>query len=188
MKKLIALAAMTLISGVAMANEPGKSETGLDYNKFDVDYQTFSVSSKNFTGYNANGSFLLTDSIYALGGYSSLSRTGSSTIELGNLGVGYRLGIASSTDAFTSLAYNSMTQSSTKTGYAATLGVRSKIADPVDVVGSYTYSTAGSNHYNNVNVGLNYKFTDMLFVKVGYNSWTGSASATGYTLGLGVSF
>ena len=28
MKKLIALAAMTLISGVAMANEPGKSDTG----------------------------------------------------------------------------------------------------------------------------------------------------------------
>jgi opacity protein-like surface antigen len=188
MKKLIALATLTFISGLAMASEPGKSETGLDYNKIDVDYMNFKVSSTNFTGYTTQGSFLITDDIFILGSYASLKHTGSTTIERSNLGLGYRLGIAASTDAFGSLAYSSMTQSSTKTGYAATVGVRSKIADPVDVMGSYTYSTASTNHYNTVNVGLNYKFTDMFFATAGYGSTTGSASVSTYTLGVGVKF
>jgi len=101
MKKLIALAALTFISGLAMANEPGKSETGLDYNKIDVNYQTFKVSGVNFTGYNAGGSFLVSDSIFVLGSYASLSHSGSTSRESSKLGLGYRMGIAANTDAFT---------------------------------------------------------------------------------------
>jgi len=188
MKKLIALAALTFISGLAMANEPGKSETGLDYNKIDVNYQTFKVSGVNFTGYNAGGSFLVSDSIFVLGSYTSLSHSGATSIESSKLGLGYRMGIASNTDAFTSVAYSSMTQSSTKTGYAVTLGVRSKIADPVDVIGAYTYTSLSSNYFNSLNVGVNYKFTDMFYATAGYTSSTGTASITQYNLGIGVKF
>ena len=188
MKKLIALAAMSLISGLAMASEPGKSDTGIEYNQFSVDYQSFKVSSTNFAGYTAGGSLLFTDNIYAIGSYTSVTHTGSTAIETSNLGLGYRIGIAASTDAFASVAYNSMTQSSTKTGYAVTMGVRSKIADPVDVTGTYTYSTAGSSYFNTFGVGLNYKITDMFFAKVGYASYSGTTSATAYNVGVGVRF
>ena len=188
MKKLIALAAMTLISGIAMANEPGKSETGIDYNKIDLNYQSFAVSGTTYTGYQTNGSFLFTDSIFVVGSYASLTHSGSTSIESSNLGLGYRLGIAANTDAITSVSYSSMTQSSTKTGYAVTLGVRSKIADPVDVIGAYTYSSLGSNYFNSLNVGVNYRFTDMFYATAGYTSTSGTASINRYNLGLGFKF
>jgi opacity protein-like surface antigen len=188
MKKLIALASLTFISGLAMANEPGKSETGLDYNKIELNYQSFAESGVTFTGYQTNGTFLFTDNIYALGSYANYTHSGSTSIERSNLGLGYRMGIAANTDAFTSLAYSSMTQSSTNTGYALTLGVRSKIADPVDVTGSYTYTSLGSNYFNSFNVGMNYKFTDMFYATAGYTSSSGTASITQYNLGVGIKF
>jgi hypothetical protein len=69
-----------------------------------------------------------------------------------------------------------------------TLGVRSKIADPVDVIGAYTYTSLSSNYFNSLNVGVNYKFTDMFYATTGYTSSTGTASITQYNLGIGVKF
>ena len=188
MRSILVMSVIAALSGVAFANEPGKSETGLDYNKIELNYQSFAVSGVTFTGYQTNGTFLFTDNIYALGSYASLTHTGSTSIESSNLGLGYRMGIAANTDAFTSLAYSSMTQSSTETGYAVTLGVRSKIADPVDVIGAYTYNSLGSNYFNSFNVGMSYKFTDMFYATAGYTSTSGTASITSYNLGVGFKF
>jgi len=182
------MSVIAALSGVAFANEPGKSETGIDYNKIDIDYQSFAVSGTTYTGYQTNGSFLFTDNIYAVGSYASLTHSGSTSIESSNLGLGYRLGIAANTDAITSVSYSSMTQSSTKTGYQVTLGVRSKIADPVDVIGAYTYSSLGSSYFNSLNVGVNYKFTDMFYATAGYTSSSGTASIDRYNLGVGFKF
>ena len=188
MKKLIVLAAISLISNIAMANDPGKSDTGIDYNKFEVDYQTFKISSTNYTGYTAQGSFLISDDLFVLGSFSDLKHTGSTTIERSNLGLGYRLGIAANTDAFTVFAFNTMTQTSTSNGYLLTLGVRSKIVDPIDVLGSYSYSTADSNHFSTINLGLNYKFTDWIYATTGYSSTSGSSKISAYNFGLGLKF
>ena len=188
MRNILVMSVIAALCGVAFANEPGKSETGIDYNKIDINYQSFEVSGVTFTGYQTNGAFLITDNIYALGSYASLTHSGSTSIESSNLGLGYRMGIASNTDAFTTLAYSSMTQSSTKTGYAVALGVRSKIADPVDVIGAYTYTSLGSNYFNSFNVGVNYKFTDMFYATAGYTSSSGTASITQYNLGVGIKF
>lgn len=188
MRNILVMSVIAALSGVAFANEPGKTETGIYYNKIDLNYQSFALSSGTYTGYKAGGSFLLNDSIYALGSYGTYSLSGSTSIETSNLGLGYRMGIAANTDAFTSLAYSSMTQSSTNTGYEVTLGVRSKIADPVDVIGAYTYTSLGSNYYNSFSVGMNYKFTDMFYATAGYSSASGTASVTQYNLGVGIKF
>ena len=87
MKKLIALTVMTLISGLAMANEPGKSETGLDYNKIDINYISGTVNSKIYTGYGVEGSFLVSDSIYVLGNYVDLTRTSATSLERSQIGL-----------------------------------------------------------------------------------------------------
>ena len=80
MRSILVMSVIAALSGVAFANEPGQSETGLDYNKIDLNYQTFAASGVTYTGYKTNGSFLFTDNIYALGSYASLTHSGSSSI------------------------------------------------------------------------------------------------------------
>jgi hypothetical protein len=64
MKKIVALAVASLVSTMALANEPGKTDTGLDYNKIEIDYASAKIGSKkNYTGYYVSGSFLVSESI-----------------------------------------------------------------------------------------------------------------------------
>ena len=49
----------SLLSAPAWANEPGKSDTGLDYNYLGVDYASYTISSvSGYAGYKVNGSLL----------------------------------------------------------------------------------------------------------------------------------
>lgn len=187
MKKILITSIALLLGGVAIANEPGKSETGLDYNKFEIDYASAKLSSKTYTGYNTGGSFLISDNIYVLGSYLSISN-GSTNIEKSNLGLGFRIGIAPSADAFTSIAYASQTAGSTKTGYNASLGLRGKLTTDAELSGAYAYSTAGSSNYNTFGLSLKYNITDLLFLSGGYQSTSGSATSTAYMLGAGIKF
>ena len=189
MKKIVALAVASLVSSMAFAAEPGKTDTGIDYNKVEIDYTSFKIGSvSNYAGYYTSGSFLVSESIYVLANYASLSKTGKTDIEKSNLGLGYRMPISSSADAFTSLAYASQTAGTTKTGYNLALGVRAKVSSDADVAGSYAYSTAGSYTYNTFGLNLKYNITDLVFVSGGYQSTTGSSSSSGYTVGVGLKF
>jgi len=189
MKKLIALASLTFISGLAMANEPGKSETGLDYNKIEVDYASAKIGTiSNYSGYYTSGSFLVNENIYVLGNYASLTKSGESNYEKSNLGLGYRLPIATNADFLTSISYYSQTYSGTKTGYNLSLGARAKVSGDADVLGAYSYISAGSVSYNNFSLGVKFNITESIFASGGYFSQTGSSSSSGYTIGAGLKF
>ena len=189
MKKIVALAVASLVSSMALANEPGKSDTGLDYNKIEVDYASAKIGSKkNYTGYYVSGSFLVSESIYVLANYASLSKSGKSDYEKSNLGLGYRMPIAANADFLTSLSYYSQTYSGTKTGYNLSLGARAKVSGDSDILGAYSYISAGSVSYNNFSLGVKYNITESVFASGGYFSQTGSSSSSGYTLGVGLKF
>ena len=191
MKKIVTSAVLALVSAMALANEPGETDTGLDYNKIEVDYMSATISSATWNGYYTSGSFLVSESIFLLGNYASVSRS-SITREKSNIGVGYRLPIAASTDFFTTLSYYSQTvEGTTKltdVGGNLGLGVRAKLSADADVVGAYNYISADSNTYNNYSVSLKYNVTQSIFATGGYTSQTGASSSTAYLVGAGVRF
>jgi hypothetical protein len=189
MKKIVALAVASLVSTMALANEPGKTDTGLDYNKIEVDYASAKIgTTSNYAGYYTSGSFLVSESIYVLANYASLSKSGKSDYEKSNLGLGYRMPIAANADFLTSLSYYSQTYSGTKTGYNLSLGARAKVSGDSDILGAYSYISAGSVSYNNFSLGVKYNITESVFASGGYFSQTGSSSSSGYTLGVGLKF
>jgi hypothetical protein len=191
MKKIVILAVLALVSAMALANEPGKTDTGLDYTKIEVDYMSATINDSTWNGYYTSGSFLVSENVFLLGNYASVSRS-SITREKSNIGIGYRLPIAASTDFFTTLSYYSQTvEGTTKltdVGGSLGLGVRAKLSADADVVGTYHYISADSNTYNNYSVSLKYNVTQSIFVTGGYTSQTGSSSATAYLVGAGVRF
>jgi len=191
MKKIVALAVASLVSTMALANEPGKTDTGLDYNKIEINYIAATISKSTWDGYYTSGSFLVSENVFLLGNYASISRLGS-TLEKSNLGLGYRMPIGSSADFFSTLTYYSQTTESTskntKDGGSLGLGVRGKLSSDADLLGSYNYISAGSNTYNNYTLTLKYNFTDSFFATGGYTSQNGTSSATAYLIGAGVKF
>ncbi|MFM7698624.1 MAG: hypothetical protein ACKO5X_08305 [Limnohabitans sp.] len=203
MKKISALVYVitaSLFSGSILANEPGKSDTGLDYNYLGVDYASYTISSASgkgvsgYAGYKVNGSALVSQNIYLLANYFNVDKS-STVYEKSNIGLGYRMPIAANADFFTSLAYYSQTKEQstsptkkTNAGYNLSLGARAKISSDADITGAYSYISADSYSYNNFNLSIKYNLTDAIYASGGYQSQTGSSSLSGYTLGLGLKF
>lgn len=189
MRKLLVMTAIASLAGTSFANDAGKTDTGLDYNKIEVDYASAKVGTiSNYSGYYTSGSFLVNENIYVLANYASLTKSGSSDYEKSNLGLGYRMPIAANADFLTSISYYSQTYSATKTGYNLSLGVRAKVSGDADVLGAYSYISAGSVSYNNFSLGVKYNITESVFASGGYFSQTGSSSSSGYTIGAGLKF
>ena len=66
----------SLLSAPAWANEPGKSDTGLDYNYLGVDYASYTISSvSGYAGYKVNGSLLVNQNIYLLANYFNVDKS-----------------------------------------------------------------------------------------------------------------
>jgi hypothetical protein len=189
MRNIFVMSVIAALSGVAFANDSGKTDTGLDYNKVEVDYASAKIgTTSNYSGYYTSGSFLVNENIYVLANYASLTKSGSSDYEKSNLGLGYRMPIAANADFMTSISYYSQTYSATKTGYNLSLGARAKVSGDADVLGAYSYISAGSVSYNNFSLGVKYNITESVFASGGYFSQTGSSSSSGYTVGAGLKF
>ncbi len=190
MKSITLTTTLALFAGLALANEPGKTDTGLHYNNFEVDYSTATIDSKAYTGFYTSGSFLMTENIYALVNFASYSKSGNSTYEKTNLGLGYRMPIAPAADLQTSLAYYSQTYSGTKSGYNLSVGARAKIMDQADLTGAYSYIGVGSSGYSNFNLVFKYAFTDMFYASGAYQSQSGGSTSftSAYVIGLGLKF
>lgn len=199
MKKIITLAIASLVTGTAMANEPGKTDTGIDYNKIEVNYIAATISNSTWDGYYTSGSFLVSENVFLLVNFATISRLGA-TREKTNIGLGYRFPVGSSADLFSTLTYYSQTNDFSQTNnYSVTtkttneggnwgLGVRSKLSADADASAVYNYISAGSQTYNNYTISLKYNVTESIFATGGYTWQTGSSSATAYLVGAGVRF
>ena len=205
MKKMIALSALSLLSVAAFAE--GKGDTNLNYDEITAGYlsQTFTDSdsgkSFTFTGYGFDGSYLITDSIYLIGGYSSSSNSkdfGKDTsINFTRLGVGYRFPMSKETDLNAALSYsnNTFTGSTDTTNYGLNFGIRSVVLSPDLETGlNYVYQmssqkqddgTTKNKTITGFNLAAKYQLTKNVFVGLGYLSIT---NASQYALNLGYKF
>ena len=190
MKKIIALAVASLLSITAMAEGPAKTDTGINYNNVELSYDSFKVNSYTWNGYGLGGNFLLNESIYATANYSQMSpeTSGLNTLKVSSAGIGYRLPIASSTDLFTDISYLSMILDTTNTGYRLTAGAKSKLADAVELTGSYSYLDVGTSTYNAFNGMLKLNVTDSVYGFGKYSSMTGTNTVKTYSIGVGANF
>jgi hypothetical protein len=188
--KYIPAFSLVFFTGLALANEPGKTDTGLHYNNFEVDYSSATISSSTYTGYYTSGSFLITDNIYTLLNFSNYSKSGSSSYEKTNLGLGYRMPIAPAVDVQTSISYYTHTYSGTKSGYNLSVGARAKLSGEADLTGTYSFIDIGSKSYNNFSLGIKYAFTDMFYASGAYQSQSGGSTSftSAYLIGLGLKF
>ena len=206
MKKLIALSAMSILSAAAFAE--GKADTNLNYDEISAGYlsQTLkddsgSGKSYTFTGYGFDGSYLITDSIYLVAGYSSSSNSkdfGKDTsINFTRLGVGYRFPMSKETDLNAALVYsnNTFTGSADTTTYGLNFGIRSVALSP-DLETSINYAYQMSNQKqddgttkNKTRTGFNlvakYQLTKNVFAGLSYLSIT---NASQYGLNIGYKF
>jgi len=179
---------LAIFSSLALANEPGKTETDIDYNTFGIDYQYATLGSKTYTGYEINGGFLISNNVFTNLSYGSLTRTGDSSFETTSLGLGYRLPIGQNADAFASISYLSITNDSTTNGYSATLGVKAKVASQTELSGQYTYSSVDSSSFNTFGVGVKYNISDQIYISGKYQNYTGEISGSNYLIGSGFKF
>ena len=201
MKKLIALSALTILSATAFAET--KTENGLSYNEVGVGYVSQGVkndgATDTFTGYGITGSFLLSDSIFLTGGFSSTNHTydGKEKITLSGstVGVGYRMPLSETTDLNVIGAYNNFSANTSpeqsSSSYSAFVGVRSKALSP-DVEASIYYGygrnkdfDGSSSNISSYSGGLKYFLPSNVTLNLDFKSRTGF---TQYTLGVGYRF
>jgi len=190
MKKIILLSVISLLSGIAMADGPDKTDTGINYNFIESGYNSFKSGSYTWTGYEVTGNFLVSEKVYFTANFTNLTpkTSGLNNIESSYLGLGYRYPVASQTDLFADVSASSRTMSSTDTGYKLTAGAKSKIANQTFVNGSYSYLSLGSDHYNLLSGELKFNMIDELYVYGRYNMYTGSDSIKTYSVGVGFNF
>ena len=188
MRNFLVMSVIAALSGVAFANEPGKTETGINYNSVEVGYDSFAVSGYTWTGYGLGGNFLLNENIYATVNYSSLTLSDADDLEVTYAGIGYRLPIASSADLFSDISYVSRTSGTTETGYRLTVGAKSRLTSAVELTGAYSYMGISSSSYNAFTGTLKVYATDSIYGYGKYSSLSGSNSITTYSIGLGANF
>ena len=182
MRSILVMSVIAALSGVAFANEPGKTETGIDYNEVSIGYTALTADSTTYNGYNLSGAFLVTNNIFLSADYLSVD---SGSIAIYDLGVGYRLPISSNVDAFTTLKYASEDSS---TGYSVGAGVRAKLTPDFDLAGSYAYRSVTGSNTSAFDITLKYTIAPKVFAKAGYTTYSGDNSYQTYNLGVGFNF
>lgn len=187
MKKIFLMSAFALLSGFAFANEPGKTDTGIDYNAVELNYDGGTVDSTSLTGYSLAASYLLTENIFGTLSYRSFD-VSSTTVTFTRFGGGYRVPLSSNTDGFGAAGYiSSGDGSTTTTGYYIGGGVTAKLSDQIQLGGAYNYLYLDES-VNQFTLSAKYLITNSIFVKAGYDYQAGSDNITTYSIGLGFKF
>ncbi|MEY4676320.1 MAG: hypothetical protein RLZZ470_827 [Pseudomonadota bacterium] len=201
MNKLIAISILSLLSTGAFAQN--RDETSLNYNNVSVGYVSQTITSSDdssvnytFTGYGFDGSYLLTDHIFAIGSYASSSNSTdfdqSVTFTSTQLGLGYRYPLSKETDLNGTVTYlsNTFTSDSTGTGYVATVGISSVALSP-DLETSIRYNSMSITQdgvketSTGYGLGAKYSFTKNVYAGLSYLTVT---NASRYILSIGYKF
>ena len=187
MKKIFLMSAFALLSGFAFANEPGKTDTGIDYNAVELNYDGGTVDSTSLTGYSLAASYLLTENVFGTLSYRSFD-VSSTTVTSTTLGGGYRVPLSSNTDGFGTAGYiSSGDGSTTTTGYYIGGGVTAKLSDQIQLGGAYNYVYLDES-VNQFTLNAKYLITNSIFANAGYSYQSGDSTVTTYSIGLGFKF
>jgi hypothetical protein len=184
MKKLLTLASLALLTSTVFAAEAGKSETGVDYNELAAGYSSMEMNSKTYTGYGISATYLLTENFFVLGSYGSVEKS-PITIASTSGSVGYRLPMATNTDAVATIGYSYVDLGTThEDTYPMSLGVRAAVTPDVDLGANLIY-VEQKDAQSGFGASIKYKINSNLFVRGDYRSLTDSSQ---YSVGVGIKF
>jgi hypothetical protein len=184
MKKLLTLASLALLTSTVFAAEAGQSETGVDYNELAAGYSSMEMNSKTYTGYGISATYLLTENFFVLGSYGSVEKS-PITIASTSGSVGYRLPMATNTDAVATIGYSYVDLGTThEDTYPMSLGVRAAVTPDVDLGANLIY-VEQKDAQSGFGASIKYKINSNLFVRGDYRSLTDSSQ---YSVGVGIKF
>jgi len=184
MKKLLTITSLAFLTSAAMAAEAGKSETGVDYNELAAGYSSMEMNSKTYTGYGISATYLLTENFFVLGSYGSVEKS-PITIASTSGSVGYRLPMATNTDAVATIGYSYVDLGTThEDTYPMSLGVRAAVTPDVDLGANLIY-VEQKDAQSGFGASIKYKINSNLFVRGDYRSLTDSSQ---YSVGVGIKF
>lgn len=182
-KKIIAAVAALALPVAAIAADSNDDMFAADKN-FSYTYGQFGYTDRDFDGASADGfeiegSFELTDMLFVVGGYSDLSGDGdSSTL---NLGVGAAIGLNENLDGYAQFNFlqNDLGPID-DTGYGLEFGVRSMIAEQVELFGDLKYVDIYEDTDTILELGGRYWMDDNLGFSLSYED--GDFTGSGITL------
>lgn len=185
MKKIITLATLFL-TGTAMAQQAGTSETGIRYNEVSVAYNSASAVGETLQGYTVMGSALLDQNYTVDVAYTDVSTTGSS-ISSTAFNVGYRMGIASNVDLGVKLGYIDQGGDNPQSSYVVGVGIGAVVAPNVVLSGTASYTGLSSTEYL-YGAAIAYYLTENTTIRGSVRASSGTFDTTTYSLGVGYNF
>lgn len=187
--QLLAIATAAFFSTTTLAKAPSWDQIEVGYTKGDID----DLSEVSPSGFAIGGSKLLGENVFVLGSYSMLSDDYQGVdldLDQASVGLGYRLGLNETTDAYVTASYeyielsgsgNGNSISVDDNGYGIGIGVRSRLTDNFEVDGSIGYIDIADESETAFAVSGYYYFTDAVAIGAHYSS-TADVSLYGVSL------
>lgn len=190
MKKIIAFAAL-FVTGSAMADSAGTSETGIRYNEVSVGYFANEVSANtnhDLTGYQVAGSLLINKDFIIDASYSDQSGDGLSGT-MSSLNVGYRMAVSSNADVVFKLGYTGTDSSSSgsDSSYVIGAGAAVMLTPEVQLAANAAYTGLKQTEYI-YGASLGYYLTDTLTVRGLVRATSGDYDTMTYMATIGYNF
>ncbi|MFT6920100.1 MAG: hypothetical protein ACJA2G_002748 [Cognaticolwellia sp.] len=182
-RKFLLLAALAMTSSVTLAGTPAFNFIEAGYGTADID----DVDEVSPSGFAIGGSFLVGESVFVTASYASLGDDVFGTdIDLvtSSIGLGYRLSLTDSTDAYASVSYEYVEAdiegfgSEDDNGYGLTVGFRSRLTEQFELDGSIGYVDIADESETAVGISGHYYFTPNFAVGLSYST-TADVSITG---------
>ena len=170
----LACCAITAFTPIAFAN------TAPAWDYVSVGIERADLDGDDLTGFVIEGSKALTDNIFVMGEYSSVSDEFMGVdVDLNwtRLGAGFYSGISSSTDAYIQLSYENLevvgsdggvSVSTDQDGFGATVGIRSQISENLELYGSVGYFEFDDEYDTGVELGFQYATSETLSIGAEY--------------------
>nr|WP_297347610.1 porin family protein [uncultured Glaciecola sp.] len=182
-RKFLLLAALAMTSSATLAGTPAFNFIEAGYGTADID----DVDEVSPSGFAIGGSFLVGESVFVTASYASLGDDVFGTdIDLvtSSIGLGYRLSLTDSTDAYASVSYEYVEAdiegfgSEDDNGYGLTVGFRSRLTEQFELDGSIGYVDIADESETAVGISGHYYFTPNFAVGLSYST-TADISITG---------
>lgn len=170
MKKSVATALMLLCANSALANQSPSWDT------LAISYLTSDAEYGEHKGFGISGTKLITDDIFVVGGYSSVSDdvrvwTYNINHEYNNLGLGlgFRNAISETTDIYAAASVhrlefvasaNGSSESVSDTGVGLELGIRTMANEEVELNAALSHISVEDESEVGISVGAMFSFTE----------------------------
>lgn len=180
--KRIMIGALASVAAFSSFAEEG----GVSYTYVGIAYQTGDIVDEDFSGFGVGGSAAITDSVFVLAQYSSLTSDdefdavfglGADEIDVTqfNFGIGFHTPITSDTDFFAAISYADVEaeyrgRTADGNGYLVNAGVRTKPTDVLEFGASINYADIENETETGYSLSARFFTAPKVSIGLGYGS------------------